>query len=213
MNILLADRHPLWRTAMRHFVLAGLPASQVDDVGTYDEAGERIAAASYDLVLLDLMIAGERGLVGLAELIARAGAAKVIAVAAGGDTILLDKIRLCGVAGFIHKTSSSAQIANHLAIIMDGGQIPAEAEPLAIATGADRRTVSRLASLTPKQLQVLTWLAKGRTNKEIAGQLNLSPNTVKIHVARILGKIGVSSRAEVIAAIGRSGPASPPISG
>jgi ATP/maltotriose-dependent transcriptional regulator MalT len=104
---------------------------------------------------------------------------------------------------------SSIDIAGEFASAEDARQsgIAADALLIALESGARRRDVPDVVEepLTPRELQVLELLAEGLANKAIAERLAISDQTVKFHVAAILGKLGVANRTEAVRVAARRG--------
>jgi len=204
MRALIVDDHPLFRTALKGIVRTLAADAVLDEACTYDDARVLLAAGSYDLVLLDLLMPGGGEPSTLVELVTQAGTAKVVVVSGVEEPEVIARVRQCTVAGFIAKTQPPDRIASAIGLILNGGNVfPSTYD----GTRAPPARTIKAPTLTPKQLQVLDLLAKGHSNKEIAGFLDLSPNTVKIHVTEVLRKLGVASRAQAIATVRNRWPA------
>ena len=110
-----------------------------------------------------------------------------------------------GASGFIPK-SSPASIGQAVAAVLDGGVwTPPDVDLGTLGGHGDRRTMRRLATLTPQQVRVLMRLADGLLNKQIAYELGVAEKTVKAHVSAILKKLGRDSRTQAVIACSKIG--------
>jgi DNA-binding NarL/FixJ family response regulator len=206
MKILICDDHELFRAGLR-LVLARLEEStELIDASSAEETF-RVAEADpdLDLVLMDLGMPGMDGLSALGVLRDRFPALPVVIVSASERDADVRAAIDRGASGFIPKSSSAPVLLAALRLVLSGGvYLP----PLVLAASApapggappatDRRR-ERAAALTPRQLEVLDLMAKGRTNREICDRLGIAEGTVKAHVATILEALDVANRTEAAA--------------
>jgi DNA-binding NarL/FixJ family response regulator len=206
MKILICDDHELFRAGLR-LVLARLEEStELIDASSAVETF-RVAEADpdLDLVLMDLGMPGMDGLSALGVLRDRFPALPVVIVSASERDADVRAAIDRGASGFIPKSSSAPVLLAALRLVLSGGvYVP----PLVLAASApapggappatDRRR-ERAAALTPRQLEVLDLMAKGRTNREICDRLGIAEGTVKAHVATILEALDVANRTEAAA--------------
>jgi DNA-binding NarL/FixJ family response regulator len=201
-KVLIADDHPLFREAIRE-VTARLFASRGWDFTCLEAAETKdlfdIVGRDddFDLILLDLFMPGSAGLADLAALRGRAPGTPIVVISSLEDASVVRRALACGAAGYVAKSASKEAMMEALRVVLDGGVYAPFGE-------ADARHASTLAapdeSLTTRQVAVLALLAKGRSNKQIARELDISDVTVKAHVTAILRKLGVSTRAQAIVA-------------
>jgi DNA-binding NarL/FixJ family response regulator len=206
MKILICDDHALFRAGLR-LVLSELDESTELLDASSAEVTLRIADTEpdLDLVLLDLGMPGMDGLAALGVLRERFPALPVVIVSASERDADVRAALDRGAAGFIPKSSSARVLLAALRLVLSGGvYVP----PLVLATSTaaapaaaavtDRRR-ERAAALTPRQLEVLDLMAKGRTNREICESLGIAEGTTKAHVATILEALDVANRTEAAA--------------
>jgi two-component system nitrate/nitrite response regulator NarL len=191
MKFLLVDDHALFRHGLL-LLLSKLPDTHEFVEAENCEAAFAAAAAhaDLDLILLDLALPGMNGLDGLVRLRQLRPAAPVVLLSANDSAhIIVDGLRR-GARGFIPKSSSPDVMMAALQVILAGGTyVP--------AAGIARRTEPEDSrALTARQREVLELLARNRTNKEIAEELGMRVNTVRVHVAAILKALGVENRNE-----------------
>lgn len=200
-SLLIADDHPLFRTALHLAASESLPDCRIQEAA--DLAGVLAALAAdpdLDLVLLDLHMPGSRGLSGLATLRGQHPGVAVLVVSAYDEPRIVRRALDYGAAGFIPKSASPAEIGAAIRHVLDCGTwLPPELADAIAALPTDPADIDlagRLARLTEQQSRVLTMLADGLLNKQIADRLNIQERTVKAHVTAILEKLQVRNRTQ-----------------
>jgi DNA-binding NarL/FixJ family response regulator len=193
MRILLADDHDLVRETLAAFLLAE-GFAEVRAVGDLKSAlAELSGLTRFDLVLLDYQMPGMNGLEGMhkaQELVRGAGRKVPVAIISGTTNRELAEAALAaGAAGFVPKTlASRAMVAAVQA--MASGEVFA---PLSLLM-QDSPVAEVLASLTKREVDVLKGICEGKSNKEIARDLDLQEVTVKLHVKTLSRKLGAKNR-------------------
>lgn len=207
MKILLVDDHALFREGMR-YVLQQLPEEvEILEAGNFAE-GLRLAKEhpDLDLALLDLYMPGSEGPASI-RYFHQCHPQIPVAVISGEDNInQMEKVMNYGAMGFIGKSSSAPVTLKALNTVLSGGvYVPPEmlkhhgmmAEKE--MTHTDRRSSNTNEyGLTQRQMQVLTYLATGLSNKEISEAIHIAEGTVKIHVAAVYQILRVSNRMEAV---------------
>lgn len=212
MRILLIDDHTLFRDALSE-VLGQLSEDlTLFSAGTADEA--RAAVAYYselDLVLLDLYLPGARDCSLVRDLGAALISVPIVVVTASERPEDVRASLDSGAAGYIPKTMRSQDLLTALRQVLAGDiYVPASllaamrsrataAVPTALALPGDAN------ALTGRQMEVLSLLAQGFSNKVIARKLDLSEGTVKLHVSAILRALASHNRTEAVMEAGRRG--------
>ncbi|MFV0623530.1 response regulator [Sphingomonas sp. ac-8] len=196
-TILVADDHPLFRQALKLAIGRAAPDATVLEAGQLHEALEQAAAAPrLDLVTLDLRMPGADGFSGVAQLHAERPGTPILVVSSADAAEAAHRARAYGATGFVSKTAELAELERAVARALDG-----VADPLPEPTGdAPSDIATRIASLTPTELKVLTGVMAGKLNKQIAFQLSVSEATVKGHMTAILRKLGVLNRTQAVLA-------------
>ncbi len=154
-----------------------------------------------DLVLLDYNMPGTNGTAWIAQLRSEHPTLPLIVVSAEESPELVRTLIGCGVSGFIPKSDSADVIRQAVMLVLSGGTYA----PLRLLSSRPARAdghgkVGGLASLTPRQLDVLRRLARGLPNKMIARELGLSEATVKVHLLAIFRALDVRNRTEAVIA-------------
>jgi DNA-binding NarL/FixJ family response regulator len=206
-SFVIADDHPLFRGALRQ-ALSGLGEnSQIIEVGDFEGVKALVGGdEDLDVVLLDLNMPGVSGLSGLIAIRGMDGSVPIIVVSAHDDATTIRRALELGASGFISKSASMETIRNAVRQVLEGGIVA----PDDIELGEERDQeiadlIARLQTLTPQQSRVLSMLAEGLLNKQIAFELHVSEATVKAHVSAILQKLGVDSRTQAVIRLSRIG--------
>lgn len=195
MKILIADDHPLLRQALAQalpsFFSEPCRIVEADSLQSLEQA--LAAHADLDLALLDLHMPGAEGYSALVYLRSERPALPVLMISSDDAARTVQRARQFGAAGFLSKSAPLPLIGEALRSVMAGGEwFPGAAgeDP------QDAQLATRLGQLTPQQLRVLLCLARGLLNKQIAYELGLAENTVKVHVSAILAKLECHSRTQ-----------------
>jgi DNA-binding NarL/FixJ family response regulator len=210
-TIIIADDHPLFRGALRQAVCGMEGAPKIVEAGDFEAA--RSAAKTHadaDLLLLDLAMPDTSGFSGLMALRAEFAALPIIVVSASDDPATIRRSLDLGASGFISKSSGIEEIRRGIQTVLSGDIFT----PASYQDGQEQDPdiadlLRRLQMLTPQQNRVLTMIAEGLLNKQIAYVLGVSEATVKAHVSAILLKLNVDSRTQAVIQLGRLGMAMP----
>lgn len=207
---LVCDDHALLRSAMAGLVRGRWPEAVVDEAGDFPAAWS-FAAEGPDLCLVDLAMPGADLRAGILGVMARAPAARVIAVTGSSDDQLLLDVLAAGAAGFMPKTLDGAVMLAAIELVLAGGRyLPQRVVELLTeraATSPATAPAGGAPGLTARQRDVLALVAQGRSNKEIAKALGLSPATVKTHVSQAIAVVGGANRTEAAIRAMRAGAA------
>ena len=152
-----------------------------------------------DLVLLDLHMPGSHGLVGLASLRAEYPGVAVAMISAHEDPATIRRALAYGAAGYLTKRADLDELQAGLKAVLawsNGCRGLREIPWPRTSDPGDRETAARLATLSPQQFKVLTRVAEGRLNKQIADELGIQERTVKAHMSAIFEKLGVRNRTQ-----------------
>ncbi|MES1932750.1 two component LuxR family transcriptional regulator [Salinisphaera shabanensis T35B1] len=218
MKVLIADDHPLFRSALSQAVKQCLDSPVLETVGSFEELSDILKRTSdLDLLLLDLNMPGARGYSALVHARSVAPTLPVIVVSAYEDAGVARAALDHGAAGFIPKSASPETMAHAIDTVLAGDRWAPEA--VDEVANSDNEFTDKLALLTPQQQRVLVMLTDGLLNKQIAIDLDISEATVKAHITAILRKLGVHTRTQAViaarsleidwASYGRSSPGAP----
>ena len=204
MKILVADDHALIREALRH-LLQELDSDTTVIEAVDGESARRSVAAhpELDLALLDLKLPGINGFDLLAELRNGYPDLPIVVLSAVEDATTMRAVLNRGAMGFVPKSSANRVMLGALRLVLSGGRyLPPE---LLSTAGSATPESGAALKLTRRQRDVLKLMVQGQSNKQICRELGLAEPTVKIHVTAILRALNVTSRAQAIVAVNRSG--------
>lgn len=188
-RVLLVDDHPLFRQALAATVGQINPGIAITQFDTLGEARRALSVDERDaLVLLDLKLPDSNGIAGLLGLKAHAPAVTVAIVSATDDRETVLTAQACGAAGFISKAAGMEELSAALESLFAG-------EPWFVPPEGD----AQREPLTPAQARILDGVHRGLMNKQIAFEMGLSEATVKYHLTGIFRKMGVQTRAQLLA--------------
>jgi DNA-binding NarL/FixJ family response regulator len=212
MKVLLVDDHVLFRDGLKLLIGALDPQIETVNAGNCDEA---LAAAQrhadLDLVLLDLQMPGRGGMEGLAILRDQYPSLPVVVMSGDEQPATIQKAIDTGAMGFIPKTSSSAVMLQALKLVLAKGvYVPPSvlrpiSSPIPKSQAGTANPATPALKLSPRQLQVLALLVKGRPNKLICRELDMAESTVKTHINKIFQTLDVHNRTQAVYAAARMG--------
>jgi DNA-binding NarL/FixJ family response regulator len=206
-KFVIADDHPLFRGALKQALASFAENTGILEAGDFDSAKALIVANDdVDLVLLDLSMPGASGLSGLVSLRGVHPGVPIVVVSAHDDPETIRRALELGASGFLSKSASMEEIRSGVETVLAGGI----SAPIGIDLGVERDPeisdlIKRLQSLTPQQTRVLSMLAEGLLNKQIAYELDVSEATIKAHVSAVLQKLGVDSRTQAVILLSKIG--------
>jgi DNA-binding NarL/FixJ family response regulator len=190
MTLLLIDDHELFRDGLRAVLSTRAEFQVVGEAGTAAEGLTAFQKHQPDVTLLDLKLPDGTGLEVLAKIRSHDPRARVLMLTTYDGDEDIHRAMKAGASGYLLKSIPSAQLFEAIKAVHEGRQYypPAVKERL-----AERASFEEL---TAREVEVLTLIAKGMSNKDIAGVLKASEFTIKAHVRNILAKLGVEARTE-----------------
>ncbi len=199
LKVLIVDDHPIFREGLRQSLEARQirVAAAVDDGTKLQEALRNNAAP--DVVLMDIELPGDDGIFLTRQLRAEHPEIRVVMLTAHSDSDRIFAAMKAGAVGYLLKNARADQIFEAVNRVAGGEAIlPPEVasrflDEFQRSRDEDRRRET-LASLTPREEEILTLLATGDSNKGIAKSLLISEQTVKSHVANIFRKLEINDR-------------------
>jgi two-component system response regulator DesR len=209
--VLVVDDHDIVHWGMRLVLVQQDWVERCVPATTGDEAEDRARRYSPHVALVDLFVGDEAG-TDIAQRVRAAHPSTRVLLVSGAGRISATAARAAGAAGFVTKDRSAAEIVEAIRRIGAGEDVfDATTRPGGVggpgSLGAADRSPGRPAHqrLTAREREVLTLVAAGLTNAEIAAELQLSPNTVKEHASSMFRKLGARNRADAIVRAQRLG--------
>ncbi len=209
-TVLVVDDAPLFREGLA----AALRDEGFQVVATASDALSAISEARKhrpDLVVLDVLMPGISGLEVVDKIVDASPRSRVVLLTSSeSEEDLLMAIK-AGAAGYIVKDTSFPKLVAAMQDVIGGGAVVSPAmggklfETVAHLLRSRDLNSTRRPALTGREVEILQWIADGRTSKEIGEQLFISENTVKNHVRNILDKLGLRSRHDAVLYAERAG--------
>jgi len=206
ITVLLADDQVLVRAGFRSLLRRDRDIEVVGEAGTGDEAVRTARELRPDVVLMDIRMPGLDGLAATAQIVgdpALAGSRVIILTTFETDEYVFAALR-AGASGFLTKEIEPADLRNAVKAVAAGDALLSPSvtrrviEQFAHRPAAPTDTAGRLSVLTAREREVLTLIATGLSNDQIASRLVISPATAKTHITRTIGKLGVRDRVQAV---------------
>lgn len=200
LTILLADDHPMYRDALRGALILNLEDITLLEASDLNETVTALQEHDIDLLLFDLHMPGSTDLFGLIHIRKLFPEIPVAVVSGIEDVGIVSKVMNAGALGFIPKTTQAREVAEAVAIILEGEVWVPEKMPSDV-TDFDENFVKlaeSVSSLTPAQYKVLCFMRDGLLNKQIAYELDIAVATVKAHVTAVFKKLKINNRTQAV---------------
>lgn len=198
-SIMLVDDHPLLRKGLQQLISL---SDNLDIVAEASSGAEAIALGvdlDPDLILLDLNMQGMDGLETLSKLREQGVTSRIVMLTVSdADEDVIEAITR-GADGYLLKDMEPEALLEQIERALEGKMVMSEAVTQVLASALRRpqlQHANKLDSLTSREREILTLIAKGLSNKLIARELDISDGTVKVHVKHLLKKLGLRSRVE-----------------
>jgi DNA-binding NarL/FixJ family response regulator len=200
ITVLLADDHALIRRGFRRILEDDPAIHVVGEAASGREAIDLATTLKPRVVLMDCAMAGLNGLDATRELLDRLPETAVVMLSMHAEETLVRQALDAGARGYLLKSALDLDLAGAVKRAAAGGEVldPALRRP-------ETKRGERTSALTPRELQVLQLICAGRSNREIAAELDLSVNTVGVHRTHIMDALGVHKTAELVAYAIRNG--------
>ncbi len=204
LRVLLADDHELFRDGLCGLIDTLYREVVVDTAGDFSDVRRLALQIDYDLALLDLDMPGYEDGAGLQRAQLVLGETPVIVISALESEKIIQRALAAGVRAYLPKSSSNEVIISVIRLVLAGGEY---CPPLGRRRKPNPSETSPhlLHGLTEREIEVLTLLASGMSNKEIARDMAIAGATVKTHVASIFRTLEVHNRTQAARAASELG--------
>ncbi|MDQ3943626.1 MAG: response regulator transcription factor [Actinomycetota bacterium] len=200
IRVLVVDDHPVVRQGLRAFLDTRDGMAVVGEAGDGEAAIAEAARLRPDVILMDLLMPGTDGLTAIGRIRAADPGARILVLTSFSSADQVVPAVRAGAAGYLLKDAAPEEVEAAVRAVHRGEarldpQVTATvlAEVAQPAAGPDE---AALATLTPREREVLALLARGLTNAQLARELVLSEKTVKTHVSSILAKLRLADRTQ-----------------
>ena len=199
IRLAIADDHPIVREGLRRIAVDDSGITVVGEAATANELFRLLDEAAVDVILLDVSMPGATFVETLVELRERHPTVKVLVLSVHPEDQWAMRALRAGAAGYLTKDRSPEQLVHAIRRVARGGKYVSEtlAERLAglVDNGKTRAPHERLSD---REFEVLRALGSGMTVKDVAQQLNLSSKTVSTYRTRLLDKMGLESKSDLV---------------
>jgi RNA polymerase sigma factor (sigma-70 family) len=182
IKVLIADDQTLFRAGLARILARDPRLEVVAQVKDGSEAVEETLALRPDVVLMDLQMPGLNGVDAVKRLRQDAPAVRVLVLSAYADRSMVTEAIDSGAVGYADKDITPDEMV----------------ERILSASSSSQRQRSAQAELSERELHVLTQVASGLSNKQIARRLGISEKTVRNHLSRVFSKLGAANRTEAV---------------
>ena len=195
IRLLIVDDHAVVRQGLRAFLRLQEGIEVVGEAGSAADAVDVAAAASPDVVLLDLVMPDGNGVGALRRLLEVAPGTRVLILTSFADDAQVFAAMAAGASGYLLKDIDPQALADAIRDVNAGR--PA-LHPSVAARLMRQGSSGRIArdNLTARERDVLRLVVEGLANKQIAQRLGIGEKTIKTHVSRVLAKLGVADRTQ-----------------
>lgn len=196
IRLLLVDDHPIVRDGLRRIQELWPTLRIVAEAGTGRDAVEAARRERPDMVLMDVRLPGGGGIEACREIKEFLPGVQVLFLTSYADNRFVLAAMEAGADGYLLKESGSHRIVSAIRTVRNGGTVFDPVVARRALDGDSELSGGPLESLTRLESRVLAELASGKTDKEVAAALSLSPKTARNYVSRIFAKLNVHTRTE-----------------
>jgi DNA-binding NarL/FixJ family response regulator len=217
IRVLIVDDESLIRSGLGALLSDEEDIHVVGEAADGDEAVAEAVRTHPDVILMDIQMPNTDGIEATRRIAAVDGLARsrvLIATSFPGERRVVEAIR-AGAAGFVVKGTTPQELIRAVRVVASGGAtLSPEVTTHLIADVRSRPAeepidASLLATLTPREREVMALVAKGLNNSQLAKRLFITPATAKTHVSRVLAKLGLQNRAQLVRLAYETGVATP----
>jgi two-component system response regulator NreC len=199
VRVLIVDDHAVVRAGLRMLVDAEEDLEAVGEAGTVRDAVFEVRSSKPDVILMDIVMPGESGLVGLPKLLHERPEAKILILSMEDDPRYVREAFAAGADGYVLKEAADAEVVNAIREVAGGGRyLHPELGARLITAETEALKRAEADPLSDREREILVLLARGYTNQEIAKQLFISVRTAETHRAHVMQKLRLTTRAELV---------------
>jgi DNA-binding NarL/FixJ family response regulator len=203
LRLLIGDDHTLVRQGLRKILEDDGRWTIVAEVGDGREAVAQALALRPDVAILDVGMPLLNGIDATQQIVRKLPEVRVLMLSMHSDEAYVTRALQAGATGYLLKDSADQDLLRGIATVATGQSFfsPAVAKRILddyVRQIAGTRTVDRYDSLSAREREIFQLVAEGRTNRDVADILSISPATVETHRARILQKLGIHNTAELV---------------
>jgi|SRR4029077_19306976 DNA-binding NarL/FixJ family response regulator len=200
ITVLLADDHALVRKGFRRMLEDDRAITIVGEASDGNEAVRLALELRPNVTVMDCALPGISGIEAVRQIRAKNPEATILMLSMHSEDTLVRQALEAGARGYILKNAMDLDLTSAVKRAAEGKMVldPQLVKP-------DALKGERESGLTPRELEILQHIVSGKSNKEIAAELNLSANTVAVHRANIMDALGIHKTAELVVYAIRNG--------
>ena len=203
LRILLADDHTVVRQGLRKVLEERPDWEVVAEAGDGREAVRQAEALKPDIAILDVAMPLLNGIETTRQITRRVPSTRVLVLSMHADEAYVAEMLQAGASGYLLKDSADVDLIQAVSEVANGRSFfsPAIARVMLddyVRQLAEKGVTDRYQSLSEREREIFQLIAEGKTNKEIANLLSISPSTVETHRAHIMEKLDLHSAAEIV---------------
>jgi DNA-binding NarL/FixJ family response regulator len=200
ITVLLVDDHSLVRRGFRRILEDAEDIAVVGEASDGDEAVRLAAQLKPRVVVMDCALPGQSGLIATQSILKGMPETLILMLSMHSEETLVRRAIDAGARGYILKNAMDVELVSAIRRVVAGETVlDPQLQPASKLKGERER------GLTPRELEILQLIVNGKSNREIAEQLDLSANTVAVHRANIMDALGIHKTAELVAYAIRNG--------
>jgi DNA-binding NarL/FixJ family response regulator len=192
IRVLLVDDHALVRMGFRRLLEDDASIEVVGEGSDGHEAIELALRLKPDVIVMDYAIPGPNGAQATRQIRERIAEAKILILSMHAEPSYVANAREAGASGYLLKNAQDLELSAAIQQVMAGEWFQDPRLDQANAPGSAKRALSK------RELEVLALIVAGKSNREIAAELDLSANTIAVHRANIMDALGVGNAAELV---------------
>jgi len=202
IRVLIADDHAILRSGLRLLIGAQAGIEVVGEAGDFDEVLARARALSPDVITLDLKMPGGSGIAAIQRLRSAVPSARIVVLTMHEDAAFVRAALAAGASGYLVKSAADSALISAIRAVHRGRvflelQNAEMMEAILTPGSVPTEAPAPLATLSAREREVMTLVAQGHTNQAIADRLGLSVKTIESYRARLMQKLGLTTRAEL----------------
>ncbi|HUF76909.1 MAG TPA: response regulator transcription factor [Longimicrobiales bacterium] len=201
ISVLLVDDHAMFRAGIKALIEAAGKVEVVGEASSGDEAVDKVRELKPDVVVMDLSMPGSNGLEATRRIAALELDTAVLVLTVHAEEEYLVPVVEAGASGYLTKTSADTDLLEAIRVVSRGQVfLPPKATTLLLKQykAAESETEVGLKDLSTREQEVLALTAEGFSSREIGKKLFISPKTVDTYRSRIMDKLGLSHRSDLV---------------
>jgi two-component system response regulator NreC len=201
ISVLLVDDHAMFRAGIKALLQADGKVEVIGEAATGDEAVDLVRSLKPDVVVMDLSMPGSNGLEATRRIAALDLDTSVLVLTVHAEEEYLVPVVEAGASGYLTKTSADTDLLEAIRVVARGQVfLPPKATTLLLRQykAAESSDAATLKDLSTREQEVLALTAEGFSSREIGKKLFISPKTVDTYRSRIMDKLGLSHRSDLV---------------